>query len=500
MVMKLTMAEKQNSIAFIQLKGKPYQHLVKNGNRYERVDCNATLNALAKSSGYVTSLPIKIRQVESELQPLYQNEGYYGLDQRLMRGEDLSFKEAFSAIAFVCSALNRPLRKLLADRIQNLAPLEVQQMQAAMLLKALSAKESFQRLTSEEIAGMLAATISLDTVVRLESQDKTLVFGGMGGDRGYKLNGQYSKLFSISTLSAIASAVIGPTHKNHSYPNTSKIAGQSAIEAFGARSDINSVAAFQGISKETGLLMTSGHSIRTLNTLSHKVRGETINHVIGPTAFPVSQNTSLQGFIGVNEKVHPKTMIDAMLLLDQYGYQTYDDSVVYCGTDLVKPDAAMFDPDKYYASRSAKAHVVLDEIAPPPFISLVAFSVGRESAGTYVLFPEDFFTPRELHSVRFQDLAIPNDREQILRFNREAITGQDEEKSRYLAMTIGLGIFIRRYLRLKDALNPYSRRVNSNLLRTATNEGFELLKSGRAEEKLAEYVAATQRYGGQADT
>ncbi len=361
----------------------------------------------------------------------------------------------------------------------------------------MSTKEGFHQLTVEEIAGMVAATIELDTVVRVRSLDALLAYGGMGGDKGYPLNGSRSKLFSLSTLSSLASAVVGPTHKHHSYPNTSKVAGQSAIEAFGARSDFHTAAAFQTVLKEADLLMTSCHNTRTLHTLSHVLRGETINHVIGPLAFTLSADTPVHGFIGVNEKIHPETIIEALQILHGSGYQKYHDSAVYCGTDLETAHPDMLHPDNYYASEVAKRHIRLDEIAPPPYVSLVAFMLDGESLGTFVLHPTDFYTEAELDRIPFKDLLIPNCAEDILHYNEQALLGLDESKARYLAMTIGLGIFIRKYFKKQHAFDENKRRINKRYLRRATAEGYEILRSGRAEEKLQEYVYSTQKHAGE---
>lgn len=490
--------ETGNHVARIQLKGEPYQRVLKEKNGREVVlDSSSTLDDLAVQSGYIDNLPAKIDRVENTLDPLFKETGYYGLDAKLKHGQDLTFEEAFSLITFVVSALNKPLLDLLANRIQNLGPLETHTLQAVGLLSSMSTKEAFSQLTPAEIAGMVAATIHLDTVVRTFFPDTVIAFGGMGGDKGYKISKkESSKLFSLSTLSAIGLSILFPTHKHHSYPNTSKIAGQSAIEAFGARSDFHSLAAFDGVFAETNLLMSSCHNTRTLHTLSHLLRGETINHVIGPLAFTLSQETPVNGFIGVNEKVHPETIIQALMLLNATGHQTYENSAVYCGTDLLVAHPDMFNPDQYYLSKTAKEHIRIDELAPPPYVSLVAFAVGGCSVGTYELFPTDFYPETELQQIALNQLLIPNVGRQILHFNKEAVSGRDEAKARYLAMTIGLGIFVRKYLPLGDALDPIRRRVNQKYLRLATHQALELIKSGAVVDKLEEYVAATQKYAG----
>lgn len=488
--------EINNHVATIQLKGEPYvRTFIENGHEIT-VNSNTTLDDLAVQSGYIDSLPSKINQVEGLLDPLFSESGYYGLDAKLKHGEDLTFAEAFSLITFVASALNKPLLDLTVDRIQNLGPLETHTLQAVALLTSMSNKEALAQLTPDEISGMVAATIYLDTVIRTKLSENVLAFGGMGGDLGYPRNGENSKLFSLSTLSAVASSTLGPTHKHHSYPNTSKVAGQSAIEALGARSDFHSAEAFSEVFQEANLLMTSCHNTRTIHTLSHLLRGETINHVIGPLAFTLSEETPVNGFIGVNEKIHPQTIADALLMLNQTGFQTYGNSAIYCGTDLHKAHRDMLEPQKYYSSKEAKNHVRLDEIAPPPYVSLVAFTVNGISMGTYALYPSDFYPDSELAAITYGQLLIPNQREDILRANRETISGRDDVKARYLAMTIGLGIFVREYLHLESALNPQTNRVNPIFLRRATNQAYELLKSGPAATKLEEYVSVTQKYAG----
>ncbi len=491
----MSVIERPNQVSFIQLKGEPYQRMLGNGTP-ELVDCNFSLDALARNSGFASKLPTKIDKSTEHLQPLFSEGGYYSLDEKLKHGQDLTFAEAFSLIAFVTSALNKPLRDVLVDKIQNLGPHETHMLQAVALLSSMSTKEGFASLTPDEIAGMVAATLQLDTVARVSYPEPVLAFGGMGGDKGYPLGHGRSKLFSLSTLSAVASANVGPTHKHHSYPNTSKVAGQSAIEASGARSDFHSLATLGAILKEANLLMTSCHNTRTLHTLSHLLRGETINHVIGPLAFTLAESTPAYGFIGVNEKIHPETIILALQKLNETGYQTYSNSAVFCGTDLKSVHKDMLDPTDYYASREAKKHIRLDEVAPPPFISLVSFLRNGQCAGTFVLRPEDFYSRQELEQVRFEHLVVPNTAEAILHFNTEALSGRDETKSRYLAMTIGLGIFTRNYLGQPNALDIRKNRVNPLFLQRATQEGYELLKSGQAMEKLQSYVKITKAHAG----
>lgn len=84
-------------ISFIQLQGEPYQRRLSNG---EFIDCNITATNLVESNGYRQTLDQRIEQ-----------EGFYTLDDKLKHGQSLSFSEAFSLAAFVCTALNRSLNE-----------------------------------------------------------------------------------------------------------------------------------------------------------------------------------------------------------------------------------------------------------------------------------------------------------------------------------------------------------------------------------------------------
>ena len=481
---------------FIRLQGEPYQQFVNNGQRKEYVDCSMTHAHLVDSTGYRDNLPLLLSQVGEELKPLTDQGGYYSLDNSLKHGQSLSFEESFSLIAFVCSALNKPLYNSLSHRINNLGDHQTHLLQATALLAAMSAKESYIGLTAEEIAGMVAATVHLDTVVRIFSENSLIAFGGMGGDRGYPLNGDRSKLFSLSTLAALALAVDSPVHKHHSYPNTSKVAGQSAIEAYGARSDFFSVAAYKQVLRETNLIMTSCHDTRSLHTLSHALKGETINHVIGPLAFTTDARIALHTMIGVNEKIHPELITEALRIIDNRGFQRYDQSAVYFGTDYKIIDPRILDPSEYSKDPQLRTHVMIDEVAPPPYATIAAFLVNGENSGSYVLYPEDFYTLEELKCVNMDLLRIKNTREDILAANYDAITFSDRAKTMYLAMTVGLGLFVKYSLSANEALDPKTRRVNRDMLRHYTAVALSFFVDGAVLKKLEDYVAVTQKYAG----
>lgn len=491
------------SVSFIQLSGLPYCRDIDHNGYSETIDCNKTADRLSREAGYHTSIEEKVYGASEYLKPLFEGRGGYApIDDKIKQGENLSFDESFSLITFVCGALNRPLREVL-DRMmrengKELVPYETHKMQAAALLTAMSTKEAYVGLTAAEIAGFVAATVHIDTFTRIDHNTEYLIaLGGMGGDKGYSFREKDTKFFSVSTLTALALSVDVPVHKHHSYPNKSKVAGQSAIEAMGARSDFHTPQAMRNVIDQTGLLMSSCHDTRTLHTLSHTLRGDTINHVIGPLAFPIDADTPTGALIGVNHNIHPNTMVEAMKYLQEKGFQNYVNGAVFCGTDLKeidsnKANSSLVDNDLF------RNHVMIDELAPPPFASIVSFLRNGQNLGAFVLKPEDFYSEEQLIGAEedLLKLCIPNEKEAILEANRVVISGGDQIKARYLAMTIGLGLFIKSKLSLRDSLDIEARTINRTYLRECTQRALAIIHSGDAQRQQEAYVAATQASAG----
>jgi len=477
-------------IARIHLTGEPYQ---KNMDG-EIIDCTKVLENLAKNANYASTLRESVERNKLYLTPLFE-EGYYGIDRRIKKGQSLDFPEAFSLMSFVSMGVNWWVYDILAPQIRvGTREPETILYQSIALLAAMSAKEAYVGLTPDEIAGLVAATLEIDTVCRIPTNRSVIGIGGMGGDKGYEVDGRFSKLFSVSTLAAIVLSNFGDVHKHHSYPNTSKVAGQSAIEAFGARSDQSDPRALQFIQEKTGLLMTSCHTIRLIHTLSHHLKGETVNHVIGPLAFPVDRNTEVNAFIGVNEKVHPEDIIRALIIMQKHGIQRrYLNSVAFCGLNSNEIPESIFNPSQYYSNVNLKSLIAVDEVAPPPYPTLAAFLVNGRNMGTYLISPEDFMDGTILRQVNWERLFVPNSSESIINANAEAIKGEDIPKALYLAMTAALGLFTREYASFPGAFDPDSRRINPIYLREAFQKAYEVIRSGAAYIKLQEYVETTKQ-------
>lgn len=370
-------------------------------------------------------------------------------------------------------------------------------LQAVSLLQSMSTREAIIGLHPQEIAGLVAATLELDTVVRAKTPSglPTFAFGGMGGDRGLKVDGEQSKLFSVSTLAALALADFAPVHKHHSYPNTSKVAGQSAIESLGARSDFTESIKMENALDISGVLMTSCHSTRTLHTISHALKGETINHVIGPVAIPHNEINEVNVLIGVNHNVHPTTIIESLKILQGKGIQKYGNSVAFCGIEapIEEVPTEVMNPNNYYANHDLKSLVAIDEVPPPPYTTMASFLVNGENAGSFLIAPTDFMEVEEARILENDHLLIPNTTDEILAANENVIKGRDNVKSRYVAMTVALALFAKDCASLPDALDKNTRRLNAAYLKKCYKLACDAMSNGNLEKRVKLYAESTQK-------
>jgi len=479
-------------IAAIRLRGYPYEQVI-DGEPHDSTD---TLNGFARNESYENNLALKLAEHEPDLEPLREL-GFHGLDAKVKSPGALTYEEAFSLATFVCLTSNRELHKAFEPELAGIGEPETLRLQAVSLLQGMSTRESLIGFEPQEIAGMVAATLELDTVARVASPSETPTFivGGMGGDRGIPSHGEQSKLFSTSTLASIALAGLVAVHKHHSYPNTSKAAGQSAIEALGARSDMEDAATMELALGISGMLMTSCHSVRTLHTISHILKGETVNHAIGPLAVPHASSDKVNALVGVNHNVHPTTIIETLRVLQTKGIQDYGNSVAFCGVTAPVEElpAEILDPKAYYAAPDLKELIMLDEVAPPPFVTMASFLVDGQSSGPYLIEPIDFMEAEEAEAMSSDGLLIPNTLEDIMTANNAVIQAQDHMKTKYVAMTVALANFARDYAHLPDALDVDARTVNRAYLRACFRAAVENMSDGSMENTTRLYGEATQK-------
>lgn len=458
------------------------------------------MQQLAFNEGYRRRVETKIAEHGEDLEPLYTL-GFHGLDALVKNPEPLTYEQCFSLGTYVCLTSNSALYDSLAARTKGysygLLEEDTLRLHAVSLLQSMSTREGIIGLHPQEIAGLVAATLELDTVVRIKtpSGQPTFIFGGMGGDRGLKINGEQSKLFSVSTLAALALADFAPVHKHHSYPNTSKVAGQSAIESLGARSDFAESIGMEKALDISGVLMTSCHSTRTLHTISHALKGETINHVIGPVAVPHNKENEVNALIGVNHNVHPATIIESLKILQSRGIQKYGNSVAFCGVEapIEEIPHEVVNPNSYYANSSLKSLVAIDEVPPPPHTTMASFLVNGENAGTFLISPTDFMEAEEATVLESDHLLIPNTTDEILAANENVINGSDHIKSRYVAMTVALALFVKEYASLPDSLDRNTRRVNPIYLKKCYQLACAAMSNGNLEKRVRLYSESSQK-------
>lgn len=400
------------------------------------------------------------------------------LDRKVKHGEHLSFQEAFCGMCYVLAATNHRFRVDCAGIFARACGGQLTHERAIALASAflnlMAAKESFSVLTHEEIAGMVTAAL-MDTVVSLRL-GRVIETCGMGGDKGYSREGKSMKGINASTLSSLVLAGVGlPCVKHGSYGNTSVIGSTEAIEAFGARTSMTSLAEFEKIWRACGYCYLDAHWCKTIHDLSHLLRMETINHVIGPMTPPVSCDTEISRIMGVNEKVHPQTVAKAYALLHSLGKVNAGGVVVVAGLDEY---GGTVDPLDF---ASVRRHTILDELSP--YASVVSLSFRDRYLGTFLISPEDFGM-----GICAERVQVRNEREEIWKANVEALRGTDSDLTVYLAMNAALGLYASKCLELQD-LVTIGGRLNRQYLKSCFETCLKAITSGRAFDVLEKYVA-----------
>lgn len=310
--------------------------------------------------------------------------------------------------------------------------------------------------------------------------------GGMGGDRGIN----QAKLFNVSTLSSLTLSCINgfSVHKHHSLGNTSPVGGQNFLDAIQASSSQNTPESLEYILEKSNLVMSSAHTMRTLHTLSHLLRGETINHLIGPLSVPIQSEYNVNGVFEVNHNVHPQTLLDALNILQERGIQNYDTNLAFCGLSLNASQTSKIpNTNEYYdSSKCYKSQVAFDEVAPPPYATMVGFQKSGNFLGTYLLDPQEILTRSELEQATIE---LIKDKSQVLEANQRAIGEIVTGEMIYLAYASALSIFSVKYLDTEALKNG---RIDPQLFRCAYEEAFDVLHEGKVRENQRRFVKATQ--------
>jgi anthranilate phosphoribosyltransferase len=324
----------------------------------------------------------------------------------------------------------------------------------------------------------MASAAMMDSVIKIK-MPRVIETCGMGGDRGYGVGSSRKKGINASTLSSLVLAAVGlPSVKHGSYGNTSLVGSTEAIESFGAHTSMRSEEEVMKILNAAGYCFFDAHWCKTIHDLSHLLMMETVNHVIGPMTPPLSQSTEINKLMGVNEKVHPQTIVEAYALLHRLGVQNVGGVVVIAG---LAEDGVGIDPVKDYAA--VRQHTILDEFSP--YASVVSVGFQSRHVGTFMVVPEDFGI-----TVDPRRIEVENNRETVYRANMAALHGTDSALADYLAMNSALGLFAFEHAGKADA--AVDGKLNAGYLKECFLRCREAIATGRAGNALANYVKASK--------
>lgn len=405
------------------------------------------------------------------------------LDRSVKHGHNLTFEEAFCGMCYAVAATNLHFFEAicpLLDHSANGSSFDRDQALSSgtAFLQLMAAKESFLHLTPEEVAGIAAACVLLDTVVRLNIPE-VLETSGMGGDRGFFVDGGRRKTINASTLSAFVLRATGqPVVKHGSYSNTSAVGSTDAIEQLGSSTTFCDEASMMLAWKRSGFCYVDAHLVKTIHDLSHLLMMETINHVAGPMSSPFSRETRIFKVMGVNEKVDPETVARAYSILHQRKILNLGGVVAVCGLDREGGD---IDPSDQAAVRR---HTVIDELSP--YASVVSFGAASGEIGTYLVTPADFGIELAPESI-----CVPNDADKIQAANLAALSGENRALANYLAMNASMGLLIKTH----SCATLATHGPSPNVLRQCFDTCRNAITSGAAIRALELYVSVTRPAG-----
>lgn len=450
----------------------------------ERKRSQAAREALALKNYDAREIVMQNREILS----LLSKTPFRRIGQKLVKGDSLTFEEAFLGMAYVVSATNKGIFKELKQSFQKahgLIDLKQEQLigPAQTFLTAMAQHEAIKTLTTEEIAGMVAGAM-MDIVLRLEFDPYVLETGGMGGDKGFIVNGEKKKVINASTLSAIILSSMGiPVVKHGSYGNTSAVGSTEAAEALGINIYQKSVEEIRQLHEATGFYFSDAHSVKTIHDLSHSpfMRHETINHIIGPMTPPIDKDTTLNKIIGVNEGVHPSVIARAYGILHERGYQKVGNVIVVSGLSEDFKSGIDFNDSNVMSD-----YMMLDEVSP--YKTLVGIVQKGKYIGCFVLSPEDFSIDLDPSMIQ-----VVNTKEELLAANGDALKGLNSENAKYLALNSAIGLFVAEYLEREDSI--IDGKLNKKYLEKCFRLCLENIVSGEAALHLQKIVSASKEGG-----
>jgi len=397
------------------------------------------------------------------------------LDRKIKHGEDLTFEEAFFGMIYVLGGTNRLFKEKF---FEDFSEREVQIL-GTSFLQSMAVKEALKGLTPQEIAGMAGAVFH-DLVIRIDFGKEVFEGCGMGGDKGFRKNkSKRVKTINVSTLVSVVLASLGiPVVKHGSYSNTSALGSTEMIEMCGANTNLISLEKIREIFRKTNFFYADAHWCKTVHDLSHFLRVETVNHIIGPLTPPIASRTAIYRLMGVNEKVHPALVAKAYEILNEKKFQKIENGAIVCGLDRKGEEIDIENLDE------VKKHTILDELSP--FRSVVAIILKGKFVGVFSLTPKDFGI-----EISASSIEVPNKKETIFRANLSALKGEDRNLAKFLAMNASLGLFVKEKLHLQDAIKKDG--LNRDYLRECYEDCWKAIIEKKAYEILKKYVAFTKK-------
>ncbi len=380
------------------------------------------------------------------------------LDTKVKNSAGLSFEEAFSGMLYVVCATNNFVRLIVAPNL----PYDEAVAKGSYFLTLMAAKENFLGLTSDEVAGMVAAG-SVDVAY---SPPLAYAFetAGMGADRGWE--NKTVKTINASTLTSIVLASMGYKSTKHgSYGNTTKVGSTDVPEKFGANILQTSPEEVQNLLDVVNFWFSDAHCVKTLHYLSHLLMVETINHVVGPMTPPISPMTRLYKLMGVNHNVHPEVIAKAYVKLHKMGFVNLGGAVIIGGVDEIPSAKRASDPDWF------RQHCYLDELSPTA--TIVSLASENEFIGNVVLNNCELFGV----TIHNNQIMVNNEIDTLLKAAEEALTGG--VLAEYLACNVAL------------ALLAYNLHEVSDFdlgLKDHFNDVMSVIENGAAMQTLNKYI------------
>lgn len=385
------------------------------------------------------------------------------LDTKLRHGNHLGIVEALGGMLRVIAGTNNILGRLLFPNDNA----STNQVRGTFFLTRMAAKEQYIGLTAEEIAGMVLATM-LD-LVYCPSIKSVAETSGMGADRGW--NSKKVKTINASTLTAILLAAMGIRSMKHgSYGNTTKVGSTDVPEQFGANIIQRTPQEVENIINECGFWFNDAHSVKTVHDLSHLLRVETVNHVIGPMTPPVLQSTVLYKMMGVNHYVHPETVAKAYALLHKLEAVNLGGAVIVAGLKASPRNDKEARSFAWY-----RENCFLDEVSPET--TIVSMVRGSELLFTEVLCVHDLIP----HHITLEDIKVPNEIRPLMRANYQALGGRGIY-AEYLALNVAFAM-----LATSDTSNNPIAHLGKYF-----NTAYETLQEGKGVDTLRRYVTVSK--------